>query len=750
MTQVRKRIRQQTDSESSVANGGELASELARGVNPEVSATPIAPGSKNVAAKDVKDSSRDDVRRSAPSVIRKRNSNSQATPKKLLQADHAATLDQSFAQSTDRTFSPSIPMSQNLVTASPRTNFSAAQPSTQFISNGKPGTLKIIPLGGLHEIGKNTCIFEYEDEIMMLDAGLAFPTDGMHGIQIVLPDMTYLRDNREKIKGMIVTHGHEDHIGGIAFHLKQVDIPVIYGPRLAMALLSDKLEEAGVSDRTEIRTVGPREFVRVGTKFLVEFIRNTHSMADSFSVAIHTPLGVVIHTGDFKFDHTPVDGEYFDLQRLAEYGEKGVLCLISDSTNAEIPGFTPSEKSVYPNLERAFAKAPGRLLVTTFASSVHRVNMILDIAHKQGRVVSVLGRSMLNTIAHARNLGYVKCPDDLFVPIHELQNYPDHKVVILTTGSQGEPLSALTRISKGEHRQIKIRNGDTVVLSANPIPGNTIAVVNTIDRLMMLGANVVYGRDKGIHVSGHGSQEDHKLMISLTRPKFFMPVHGEHRMLVKHAEIAQSLGIPADNMVIIENGDVVELTQDSIKIGDRVPSGIELVDASRSGVVSDRALRERQQLANEGLVTVAASIYSTGQLACDPQVHMSGVVSSIDPSKLTGAIGATLKNFLSNRFERFVTNPARRSDDDIDWGGLKVELEREFQRLLRRDFVGTPQVVVLVQPIAAPISVRRDRPAPAAPTGNTAVAAATDSIAPESPAAPSGRRRRRTAASVAS
>jgi|JI8StandDraft_2_1071088.scaffolds.fasta_scaffold05063_3 ribonuclease J len=630
-----------------------------------------------------------------------------------------------------------------------------AQGHTQFVSNGKPGTLKIIPLGGLHEIGKNTCIFEYEDEIMLLDAGLAFPTDGMHGIQIVLPDMTYLRDNRHKIKGMIVTHGHEDHIGGIAFHLKQVDIPTIHGPRLAMALLADKLEEAGVSDRTELRTVGPREFVRVGTKFLVEFIRNTHSMADSFSVAIHTPLGVVIHTGDFKFDHTPVDGEYFDLQRLAEYGEKGVLCLISDSTNAEIPGFTPSEKSVYPNLERVFSNAPGRLLVTTFASSVHRVNMILDIAKKQGRVVSVLGRSMLNTIAHARNLGYVKCSDDLFVPIHELQNYPDNKVLILTTGSQGEPLSAMTRISKGEHRQIKIRSGDTVVLSANPIPGNTIAVVNTIDRLMMLGAHVVYGRDKGIHVSGHGSQEDHKLMISLTRPKFFVPVHGEHRMLVKHSEIAQSLGIPAKNMVIIDNGDVVELTQDSIGLGDRVPSGIELVDASRSGVVSDRALRERQQLANEGLVTVAASIYSNGKLAGEPQVHMSGVVSSIDPSKLKGAIGATLTNFLSNRFERFVTNPERRSDDDIDWAGVKVELEREFQRLLRRDFVGTPQIVVLVQSIATPVSaVRRDRPAPAAPTNVNSVDSSVNSVASAnesgSAATPSGRRRRRTAATVAS
>jgi ribonuclease J len=344
--------------------------------------------------------------------------------------------------------------------------------------NGSANVLKVIPLGGLHEIGKNTCVFEYNDEIILLDAGLAFPSDGMHGVNIVLPDMTYLRENRHKIKGMIVTHGHEDHIGGIAFHLKQFDIPVIYGPRLAMALLQDKLEEAGVSDRTELRTVRPRDMVRIGSHFLVEYIRNTHSMADSFTVAIHTPLGVVIHTGDFKIDHTPVDGETFDLQRLAEHGEKGVLCLISDSTNSEIPGFTPSERSVFPNLDRIFSQAPGRLLVTTFASSVHRVNMILELAKKNKRSVAVLGRSMLNVIAHARNLGYIKCTDDIFVPLNTVNKLPDNNVLILTTGSQGEPMAAMTRIANQEHRQVKIREGDTVVFSANPIPGNTIAVVN--------------------------------------------------------------------------------------------------------------------------------------------------------------------------------------------------------------------------------------------------------------------------------
>ncbi|HIK45847.1 MAG TPA: RNase J family beta-CASP ribonuclease, partial [Leptolyngbyaceae cyanobacterium M65_K2018_010] len=396
--------------------------------------------------------------------------------------------------------------------------------------------LKIIPLGGLHEIGKNTCVFEINDEIMLLDAGLAFPTDGMHGVNIVLPDVTYLRENRDKIKGMIVTHGHEDHIGGIAFHLKQFDIPVIYGPRLAMALLEDKLEEAGVADRTELRRVRPRETVRLGNSFLVEYVRNTHSIADSCSVIIHTPVGVVVHTGDFKFDFTPVDGEAFDIQKLAEVGERGVLCLISDSTNAELPGHTPSERSVYPNLDREFAQAQGRLIVTTFSSSVHRVNMILELAQKHNRKVFVVGRSMLNVIAHARDLGYIKCPESLFQPLRALAQTADDNVLILTTGSQGEPMAALTRIADDSHRQIRIKAGDTVVFSANPIPGNTIAVVNTIDKLMMRGARVVYGKEKGIHVSGHGSQEDQKLMLALTRPKFFVPTHGEYRMLLKHAE----------------------------------------------------------------------------------------------------------------------------------------------------------------------------------------------------------------------
>lgn len=577
-------------------------------------------------------------------------------------------------------------------------------PTKKVVSkNNSSSALKIIPLGGLHEIGKNTCIFEINDEIMLLDAGLAFPSDEMHGINIVLPDMSYLRENMHKIKGMIVTHGHEDHIGGIPYHLKQFDIPVIYGPRLAMSLLQGKLEEAGLSDRAELRKVHPRETVRIGKSFFVEFIRNTHSIADSFTVAIRTPVGTVIHTGDFKIDHTPVDGEHFDLHRLANYGEEGVLCLISDSTNSEVPGFTPSERSVYPNLERIIREAKGRVLVTTFASSVHRLNMLLEIAQKQGRVVSVVGRSMLNVIAQARTLGYVKCPDSLFQPLQAVRNFPDDKVLILTTGSQGEPMSALTRISRGEHRDIKIRPGDTVVFSANPIPGNTIAVVNTIDKLMMQGANVVYGKEKGIHVSGHGCQEDQKLMIAMTRPKFFLPVHGEHRMLVKHSQTAQSMGIPAENMVIIDNGNIVELTPDSIAIAGKVPSGIQLVD--NSGIVHDDVMKERQQLAEDGVVTVAAAVDNNGKLLVKPDIHLRGVVTAVDKALIQSLIQRRIETTLSDRWSEFARNFDGKPE--IDWEGLRNQIERDLDRLCRRELQSRPLVVFLLQtPETAPTPER--------------------------------------------
>ena len=577
---------------------------------------------------------------------------------------------------------------------------------SKIIKKNQKPTVKIIPLGGLHEIGKNTCVFEYEDEIILLDAGLGFPSDQMHGINIVLPDMTYLRENSDRIKGMIVTHGHEDHIGGIAYHLKQFDIPVIYGPRLAMSLLSDKLEEAGVSDRTTLKSVLPRDIVKIGKHFRAEYIRNTHSIADSFTVAIHTPIGTIIHSGDFKIDHTPVDGEHFDLQKLAEHGAKGVLCLLSDSTNAEVPGHTPSERSVYPNLDRIFIQAEGRIMVTTFSSSVHRVNMILDLAQKHGRKVAVVGRSMLNVIAHARKLGYIKCRDDIFEPLRSVNRLPDDKVLILSTGSQGEELSAMTRISKGEHRQIRVREGDTIVFSANPIPGNTIGVVNTIDRLMMQGAKVVYGRKEGIHVSGHGAREDHKLMLNLTRPKFFVPVHGEHRMLVEHAGMAKAMGIPEENIVILKNGHIIELTEDSIGINGEVPSGIELVD--RAGIVQDDVMKERQQLAEDGVVTVAAAIDWSGKLVAPPALHLRGVVTSVEQSLLQQLVSRTMERILSDRWSHF--SHTKDGETEVDWSEVRLEIEGGLQRLMKRELRSRPLVVFLLQtPEKQPAKTARRR-----------------------------------------
>jgi ribonuclease J len=570
----------------------------------------------------------------------------------------------------------------------------------KIIKKTNQATVKIIPLGGLHEIGKNTCVFEYEDDLILLDAGLGFPSDQMHGINIVLPDMTYLRENAHRIKGMIVTHGHEDHIGGIAYHLKQFDIPVIYGPRLAMSLLADKLEEAGVSDRTTLKSVLPRETVQIGKHFSAQFIRNTHSIADSFSVAIHTPIGVIIHTGDFKFDHTPVDGEHYDLQKLAEYGEQGVLCLLSDSTNAEVPGHTPSERSVYPNLDRIFGQAEGRLMVTTFSSSVHRVNMVLDLAQKHGRKVAVVGRSMLNVIAHARKLGYIQCRDDIFEPLRSVNRLPDNQVLILTTGSQGETLAAMTRISNGEHRQITVKQGDTIIFSANPIPGNTIAVVNTIDRLMMQGAKVIYGRSQGIHVSGHGAREDHKLMLNLTRPKFFIPVHGEHRMLVEHAGMAQAMGIPEENIVIIKNGNIIELTANNICVSGEVPSGIELVD--RAGIVQDNVMTERQQLAAEGLVTVAAAIDWSGKLVASPALHLQGVVTSVEKSLLQQLIVRTMERILSDRWSYF--SQSHNGEAEVNWTEVRLEIESGLQRLINRELRSRPLVTFLLQTPEKPVT----------------------------------------------
>ncbi len=571
--------------------------------------------------------------------------------------------------------------------------------STHDSSRSKSNTpaLRVIPLGGLHEIGKNTCVFEYGDELMLVDAGLAFPSDGMHGVNVVMPDTTFLKENQRRIKGMIVTHGHEDHIGGISHHLKHFNIPIIYGPRLAMSMLRGKMEEAGVSDRTTIQTVNPRDVVKVGQHFSVEFIRNTHSICDSFSLAVTTPVGTIIFTGDFKFDHMPVDGEQFDIERMVHYGEKGVLCMFSDSTNAEVPGFCPSEKTIYPSLEKHIAEAKERVILTTFASSVHRVTMILELAMKHGRKVGLLGRSMINVIAKARDIGYMKCPDDLFVPIKQIRDLPDRETLLLMTGSQGEPLAALSRISRGEHQHVRLKTTDTVIFSASPIPGNTISVVNTIDRLMKLGAKVVYGKGENIHVSGHGFQEDQKLMLALAKPKFFVPVHGEHRMLVCHGKSAQTMGVPKDNILIIENGDVVELTANSIQKGDPVKAGVELLDNSRNGIVDARVLKERQQLAGDGVVTILAPISTDGKMVAPPRVNLRGVVTTAEPRKMSMWTEREISWVLDNRWKQ-LSRQTGPNNFEVDWIGVQREIENGLSRRMRRELQVEPLILCLVQP----------------------------------------------------
>ncbi len=574
-------------------------------------------------------------------------------------------------------------------------------------NQSKSPCLRIIPLGGLGEIGKNTCIFEYGDDIMILDAGLAFPTDGMHGVNVVMPDTTYLRENQSRIRGLVVTHGHEDHIGGISHHLKNFNIPIVYGPPLAMSMLRGKMEEAGVADRTTIQVCGPREVIKVGQHFSVEFVRNTHSISDSYSFAVTTPVGVVFFTGDFKFDHTPPDGQPSDLARMAYYGDKGVLCLLSDSTNSEVTGFTPSEYSVFPNLDRYIATAEGRVMVTTFASSTHRVAMLLELAMKNGRKVGLLGRSMLNVVGKARELGYMRFPDDLFFPIKQIRDLPDRETFLLMTGSQGESMAALSRIARGEHQHVQLKTSDTVIFSASPIPGNTISVMHTIDKLIKLGAKVIYGKDKGIHVSGHGCQEDQKWMLGLTRPKYFIPVHGEYRMQVLHGKTAVSMGVHPENVLVMENGDVAELRPDSLVQGSPVKSGVELLDSSRTGVVDTRVLKERQQLADDGVITVLTPISTDGVMVAPPRVNLRGVITNVDAKTMVNWTEREINWVLENRWKQLVLKTGGKSVE-VDWIGLQREVESGLSRRLRREVQAEPLILCLVQP--APGGTRAYKP----------------------------------------
>ena len=484
--------------------------------------------------------------------------------------------------------------------------------------------VQIIPLGGLGEIGKNMTVFRYGDDIILIDAGLMFPEDDMLGIDLVIPDITYLIDNKDKVKAIFLTHGHEDHIGALPYVMKQLEVPV-YGTALTLGILQGRLRENGVSDENLV-TIKPGDKIGAGA-FNLEFIRVNHSIPDAVSIVIKTPIGTIIHTGDFKFDQTPVDGQVTQFNKFAEFGDAGVLALLADSTNAERPGFTQSEKMVGQTFDDEFRYARNRIIVATFSSNVHRIQQVVDSAVKYKRKVAVIGRSMINVVNIAMELGYLNIPEGVLIDIDETNNYTADQIVIITTGSQGEPMSALTRMAMNDHKKVGIMPGDTVIISATPIPGNEKLVSRTINHLYKLGAEVIYEKSNGVHVSGHASQEEIKLMHNLVRPKYFIPVHGEYRHLIKHANIAKDLGMPKENIVIAENGSVIELSKEGINVAGKIQSGKVLVDGLGVGDVGNIVLRDRRMLSQYGIMIVVVTIdHETYQVVSGPDIVSRGFV----------------------------------------------------------------------------------------------------------------------------
>lgn len=487
-----------------------------------------------------------------------------------------------------------------------------------------PQKLQIIPLGGLGEIGKNLTVFRCGDDIIIVDCGLMFPDDEMLGIDLVIPDISYLIENRDLVRAVILTHGHEDHIGALPYVLKQIDVPV-YGTKLTLGIVKSRLEENGV-DSSCLQPIAPGDIVREGC-FDVGFIHVSHSIADAVSLCIKTPLGMVVHTGDFKLDYTPVDGKVTDFHKFAELGDRGVLVLLADSTNAERKGHTPSEKSVGTAFDEAFHDAKARIIIATFSSNVHRIQQAIDMACKYKRRVAVLGRSMQNVVRISLELGYLTVPEGVLIDIDEINNYPSSKIVIITTGSQGEPLSALTRMAMSDHRKVDIVPDDTVIISATPIPGNEKLVSRTVDNLLKQGANVIYEKSQGIHVSGHASQEELKLIHNLVRPKFFIPVHGEYRHLIKHSQLAQELGMSKDNIFIGENGQVLEFTKDKGAVVGKVTAGNVLVDGFGVGDVGNIVLRDRRQLSKDGILIIVVTMdKAAGCVVAGPDIVSRGFV----------------------------------------------------------------------------------------------------------------------------
>lgn len=548
----------------------------------------------------------------------------------------------------------------------------------------KKKKLKVIPLGGVQEIGKNITVFEYEDDILVVDCGLTFPEDDMLGIDLVIPDISYLVKNKDKVRGIVLTHGHEDHIGALPYVLREINVP-IYGTRLTLGLLENKLEEHGMLKQTTLINVIQGQVIELGS-FKVEFIRSTHSIADSVALAITTPVGIIVHTSDFKIDYTPIEGEPMDLARLAEIGKKGVLLLMCDSTNIEREGYTMSERVVGNTFEEMFMKADGRILVATFASNVHRIQQIMNASVKFNRKVAVCGRSMSNVIEVAMKLGYLTVPEGTIIDVDHIDRYLPENITIITMGTQGEPMSALSRMAASEHKKVEIVPGDLVIISASPIPGNEKFVFRVINELFKKGANVIYESLADIHVSGHACQEEIKLIHKLVKPKYFMPVHGEYRHLKQHANLAYELGMPMENIFIMDIGKVLELSRDGAKINNSVASGRVFVDGLGVGDVGNIVLRDRKHLSQDGLIVIVITTErETGSLIAGPDIISRGFVYVRESEDLMEQTREVTRNALMKCGEK-------RSD----WSVIKSSIKDDLSRFLYEKTKRKPMILPII------------------------------------------------------
>ena len=551
------------------------------------------------------------------------------------------------------------------------------------INNSK---LRIIPLGGLEQIGMNITAFEFEDSIVVVDCGLSFPEDDMLGIDLVIPDITYLKNNAHKVKGFVITHGHEDHIGALPYVLKELNVPV-YATRLTIALIEHKLKEHNLLKSVKRKVVKHGQSINLG-KFRIEFIKTNHSIADASALAIYSPAGIVVHTGDFKVDYTPVFGDAIDLQRFGEIGKKGVLALMCDSTNAERKGFTMSERTVGKTFDNIFAEHKNtRIIIATFASNVDRVQQIINSAYKYGRKCVVEGRSMVNVISTAAELGYLNVPENTLIELDQMKNYPDEQMVLITTGSQGESMAALSRMASNMHRKVQIKPGDTVIFSSNPIPGNEKAVSRVINELSMKGADVIF---QDAHVSGHACQEEIKLIYSLVHPKYAIPVHGEYRHLKAQAQVAESLGIPKDNIFLLSSGDVLELDEEKAQVVDRVQTGAILVDGLGVGDVGNIVLRDRQHLAEDGILIVVLTLEKySNQVLAGPDIVSSGFVYVRESEGLMDEAKHVVEEAIEDCMDRRVT----------DWGRLKTAIRDSLSEFLWKRTKRSPMILPIIMEV---------------------------------------------------